>query len=401
MLLYCLGILKSALGILKPASYYTLSCRAGSGLQTESGKPEDKALFFSCQPDNMKDNLTETIEEKEHPTVIALDGMGGDFAPDEIVNGALQAASPSLRIKLTGQAERIDRYLSTVAGPARQWIEIIDAREVIGFDEEPAKAVRAKRNSSLVRACDEVAAGRADGIVSAGNTGAVMAAAMLGLRRIRGLKRPGLCAVIPTPGKPTLFIDVGANAEVRPIHLLEFATMAGIFAEDVLAVKNPSVGLVSIGEESIKGNETVLAAHRLLSEAPDINFYGNVEGRDIVRSVVDVVVTDGFTGNVCLKLMESTSSLIVEEVKKAAGHSTLAKIGGLLMRKELKKFKKSIDTEEFAGAYLLGVRGLVVICHGNSSSKAIASALRYAGRAAQRGFIGKLQERMSLDNRQL
>jgi glycerol-3-phosphate acyltransferase PlsX len=179
------------------------------------------------------------------------------------------------------------------------------------------------------------------------------------------------------------------------VHLLEFANMASIFAEDVLAISNPSVGLVSIGEESIKGNELVLEAHQLMASSPQLNFYGNVEGRDIVRNVVDVVVTDGFTGNVCLKLMESTSSLIVEEVKRAASRSLPAKIGGMLLRRQLNDFKKSIDTEEYGGAYLLGVRGLVVVCHGNSSRKAIASALKYAARASRQNLVSKLEERIA------
>ena len=328
-------------------------------------------------------------------TVIALDAMGGDFAPDEIVLGAAGIASPSLKVLLTGRPDEIERCLAAADPEARRFLEIIEAPEVIGFDEDPVKAVRAKTDSSLVAACRAVAEGRADGVVSAGNTGAMLAAAMFNLKRIKGLKRPGLCAVLPTPGKPTLFIDVGANAEVRPVHLLEFANMASIFAQDVLEVANPSVGLVSIGEESIKGNELVLEAHALMAASPFLNFYGNVEGRDIIRNVVDVVVTDGFTGNVCLKLMESTSSLIVEEVKKAAGRSLMAKLGGLLIKKELTDFKKSIDTEEFGGAYLLGVRGLAVVCHGNSSRKAIASALRYAARASEQRLISKLEERIS------
>lgn len=333
--------------------------------------------------------------EINKPTVIALDAMGGDYAPQEIVRGAGAVAGPSLKIRLMGQTREIESCLADLPAAARAHLEVVEAPEIIGFDEEPAKAVRAKDRSSLVMACADVAAGRADGVVSAGNTGAVMAAAMIKLRRIKGLKRPGLCAVIPTPGKPTLFIDVGANSEVRPVHLLEFANMASIFAEDVLGVVDPSVGLVSIGEESIKGDEVVLEAHRLMSLAPQLNFYGNVEGRDIVRNVVDVVVTDGFTGNVCLKLMESTSSLIVEEVKKAARRSLSARVGGLLLKKELTEFKRSIDAEEFGGAYLLGVRGLVVICHGNSSSRAISSALKFAARAAEQRLISKLEERIA------
>ena len=338
----------------------------------------------------------ETGQEKQ--TVLALDAMGGDFAPEETVLGAAAVAGPALKIFLTGRRAEIERCLaaagSALSGEARRHLEIVDASEVIGFDEEPTRAVRAKEDSSLVVAASLVAEGRADGMVSAGNTGAAMAAALIKLRRIKGLKRPGLCAVIPTPGKPTIFIDVGANSEARPGHLLEFASMASIFAREVLDVANPSVGIVSIGEESVKGNDLVLEAHRLMAATPELNFYGNVEGRDIVRNVVDVVVTDGFTGNVCLKLMESTSSLIVEEIRKAAGASLPARIGGLLLKKELADFKKSIDAEEFAGAYLLGVRGLVVVCHGNSSRKAIASALGYAARASRQNLVGKMETRI-------
>jgi glycerol-3-phosphate acyltransferase PlsX len=343
--------------------------------------------------------MNRTNEQKKSQVVIALDAMGGDFAPEEIVMGAAAVAGPELKILLAGRPADIERTLATagsgVSDEARRHLEIVPADEVIGFDEEPTKAVRAKESSSLVVACREVAEGRADGVVSAGNTGATMAAAMMKLRRIKGLKRPGLCAVLPTPGKPTIFIDVGANSEARPQHLLEFAGMASIFAQEVLEIADPTVGLVSIGEEQVKGNELVLETHRLLAESPGINFYGNVEGRDIVRNVVDVVVTDGFTGNVCLKLMESTSSLIVEEVKKAALRSLTAKVGGLLLKKELTEFKKSIDAEEFGGAYLLGVRGLVVVCHGNSSRKAIASALRTTARASKQNLVGKLEERIA------
>lgn len=321
--------------------------------------------------------------------------MGGDFAPEEIVLGAAAVASPSLKVLLSGHAAAIERCLAKADPASRPYLDIVIAPDVIGFDEEPAKAVRTKTDSSLVKACREVAEGRADGVVSAGNTGALMAAALLNLKRIKGLKRPGLCAVLPTPGKPTIFIDVGANSEAKPVHLLEFANMASIFAQEVLDIDRPSVGLVSIGEESIKGDEVVLEAHRLMAESSFLNFYGNVEGRDIVRNVVDVVVTDGFTGNVCLKLMESTSSLIVEEVKKAATSSLPAKLGGLLLKKELTDFKRSIDAEEFGGAYLLGVRGLAVVCHGNSSRKAIASALKYAARASEHRLISRLEERIT------
>lgn len=338
--------------------------------------------------------MNSSAPKQSKATTIALDAMGGDYAPEEVVMGAAAVAGPELKIMLSGSRPEIERWLAGVDQRRRDHIEIVEASEVIGFDEEPARAVRAKEDSSLVVACRQVSEGRADAMVSAGNTGAVMAAAMLNLRRIRGLKRPGLCAIIPAPERPTVFIDVGANAEVRPVHLLEFANMASIFAHEVLGVQSPSVGLLSIGEESIKGNDLVLEAHALLASSGHLNFYGNVEGRDIVRGVVDVVVTDGFTGNVCLKLMESTSSMIIEEIRKAANQSLMAKIGGMLLRPRLRQFRRSIDPEEYGGAYLLGVRGLVVICHGNSSRRAIASALKYAARASEHNLVTQLEGRL-------
>lgn len=328
-------------------------------------------------------------------TVISLDAMGGDHAPDEIVMGAAMVASPGIQVTLTGHQDEIERCLEGVDGGARQYINIVNATEVIGFDEEPVKAVRNKADSSLVAACMEVEQGRADGVVSAGNTGAMMAASMFKLKRIKGLLRPGLCAILPTPGKPTVFIDVGANAEVRPLHLLEFSHLASIFAEEVLGVERPSVGLLSIGEEAIKGNDLVLDAHSLLRESSHLNFFGNVEGHDIVNNVVDVIVTDGFTGNVCLKLMEGTSAVVVNSIKELALGSITGKIGGLFLKRHLKSFKDSIDPEVYSGAYLLGVRGLAVVCHGNSNRRAIANALKFTARAAEHSLVEKIEKRFA------
>ncbi|GBE57552.1 phosphate acyltransferase [bacterium BMS3Abin01] len=327
--------------------------------------------------------------------VIALDAMGGDQAPEVVVAGAVSAAGPDIKVILTGRTEEIERCLTGVDEEKRRHLEVVDAPDVIGFDEEPAKAVRGKPRSSLVAAVETVAQGRAGGIVSAGSTGATMAASLIKLRRLKGLKRPGLCVVIPTPGKPTVFIDVGANSEVRPAHLLEFANMASIFASEVLDISDPSVGLVSIGEESIKGNELVLEAHQLLAASPTLNFYGNIEGHDIVNNLVDVVVTDGFTGNVCLKLMEGTSLVVIEEIKKAARKGIASKLGGLLLKRNLGELKESIDPEVYSGAYLLGVRGLVVVCHGNSSSKAIANAVRITARAVEHEVVGRIGDRIA------
>lgn len=325
---------------------------------------------------------------------IAVDGMGGDYAPQEIVFGVADAVRQDLRVILTGPSREIGTcYLKLPDKQVIKFIKVVNTTQVIGFDDK-ASIVRHRVDSSLVRAVDQVASGDADGVVSAGNTGAVAMAAIMRLKSIKGV-RPGLLSILPTPNKPTLFMDVGGNAENKPEHLHDFAKMATIFATDIMDIPNPSVGLLSIGEEAVKGNSLVLGAYDLLEDDYFINFYGNIEGRDIVRNAVDIVVTDGFTGNVCLKLMESTSSLIIEEVKKAARKSTSAKIGGMLLKPQLQEFKESIDSETFGGAYLLGVNGLVVICHGNSSRKVIANAIRYAEKAAREGLVRKLQRALA------
>lgn len=323
---------------------------------------------------------------------IAIDAMGGDYAPEEIVQGALAVAGPELNIQLVGDVAQIEKVMVQFQKGATGYIDLIEAKDIINFDEEPVKAVKSKPDSSLVRSFMQVANGDADGVVSAGSTGAVLAASLMILKRIKGVKRPGLLSILPAPKGPTLFMDVGANNEAKPSHLLGFAEMATIFARDVMGLVNPTVGLLSNGEESVKGNDLVVEAHNLMARSSHINFYGNVEGRDVLRKTVDIVITDGFTGNVCLKLMEDTAGLMIEEVKKVAMSSFSSRLGGLLLKRKLRSFKKTIDPEEYGGAYLLGVRGLVVVCHGNSSKKAIANAITYAARAAKEQFTARLEE---------
>ena len=259
----------------------------------------------------------------------------------------------------------------------------------IANDEEPALAVRSKQDASIVQAARAVGDGRAEALVSPGPTGATLAAAVLYIKRIRGVHRPAVAALVPVPGgKPTLMLDVGANVEVRPEHLVQFAYMGATFMEAVVGVARPRVGLLSIGEEAKKGTADVVEAHVRLA-AGSLDFVGNIEGNDVTSGVVDVVVTDGFTGNVALKLMEGTASTVVAAIRDAVRSSPVSAFGGLLIRGRVGKLRRQIDPNSTGGAILLGVRRPVVIAHGKSSAEGIANALRLAQRAIDEGMIEK------------
>ena len=318
------------------------------------------------------------------PTV-ALDGMGGDRAPAEPVRGALEAATAGVHVILTGDAPALRAELDAQGYGGGMRLEIVQAPEVIGSDEEGARAVRAKPASSLVVACRLVAEGRARAFVSAGNTGAAMAAATLHLRRIPGVIRPGIAVVVPSARGQVILIDVGANADTRPEYLPQFALMARIMAADVLGIPEPRVGLLSIGEEAGKGNELVQAAFAAMDGTP--GFVGNVEGRDIPRGLVDVVVTDGFTGNVALKLYEGAGEMLFSEIRATFEGSLRGRAAGLLARPLLRALRHRFNEETTGGAFLLGVRGLVVIAHGNSNGRSIANAVRLAARGVGEGML--------------
>ena len=315
-------------------------------------------------------------------TRIAVDAMGGDRGPAEIVAGALEARSDGIEIVLFGDP-----------GIDARGLELKPASDVIGMHEKPAEAVRAKPDSSLVAAVRAVAEGTADAVVSAGNTGAALAAGLLELRRIPGVMRPAIAVPIPAQRGPSVLLDVGANADARAEHLLQFATMGSVFAEEMLEVTNPEVRLLSIGEEPEKGNQLVLEAHELL-RASDLNFKGNTEGRDILRGAADVVVTDGFTGNVALKLLEGTISTILDALRAEISATPTGKLGGLLIRPAARRLRHRLDPDTFGGAYLLGLRGLAVIAHGNSSRTAIANAIRLAARGVDHDVVGRLVSRL-------
>ena len=308
---------------------------------------------------------------------IAVDAMGGDRAPAEIIKGAVHAVQKySCEIVLVGDSEKIYGILNDVAGDKNFPITVCHADEVIQMNEHPADAVRAKKNSSIVVATNLVKSGECDAVLSAGSTGAAVAAAQLILKRIHGIGRPAIATPIPTPNGTTLLLDSGANVDSKPEHLIQSGIMGALYAEHVLNIKNPSVALLNIGEEETKGNEQSKETYQLLKNLSTINFAGNAEGRDIPRGKFDVVICDGFVGNVVLKFGEGLALTIMELLNE----ELIANGGAKLLGRELiaatfKNLSKCLDVSENGGAPLLGVNGYCVISHGSSDAKAICSAI--------------------------
>jgi len=325
------------------------------------------------------------------PIKIALDAMGGDFAPAQGVAGGLGAHRElGVEVVFVGPRERVDQAL-TAAG-AGKWAVIEDAPEVIAMDEHPAQAVRSKRASSIVRGIQLVAAGSAQGFVSAGNSGAVMAAALFGLHRIPGIDRPAIGSPVPTSsGRFCFLLDIGANADVRPEHLVQFALMGNIYAEWIMGIPQPRVALLSIGEEAEKGNQLVREAEPLL-KASGLNVVGNVEGKDIFRGAADVVVCDGFTGNVLLKTAEGAAEFLFRSIRDAVRGDPLAMLGGLLLRPKIRAVRRRADWREFGGALLLGVNRVAVIAHGRSDARAIRNAVRVARDAVADNIAARIAD---------
>jgi glycerol-3-phosphate acyltransferase PlsX len=313
---------------------------------------------------------------------VAVDALGGDRAPDEIVAGAAAAAADGVEPILFGP-----RGLDTLG------LRLVETEGTIEMDEPPVEAVRAKPESSLVRAVRAVADDEADTVVSAGSTGAMLAASLLHIRRLSGVHRPGIGVVLPARTGPSVLIDAGANADARPEHLLQFAHMGAVFAEEILGVPEPAVRLLSIGEEDEKGSQLVVDAHELLRDS-GLRFEGNVESRLLLEGGADVVVTDGFTGNVALKALEGTIRTILESLQSELGSSARGRLGGFLIRPAARRIRKRLDPETYGGAYLLGLRGLVVIAHGSSSRVAVANAIALAARGVEHEVVARLEERL-------
>ncbi len=310
---------------------------------------------------------------------IALDALGGDGAPEPEVAGAIEAAKTlNVRIKLVGDRETVAAELRKHPGHEGLAIEIVHASERITMEDSPAKAARSKKDSSVHVASRLVAAGEAHGFVSAGNTGACMAIAKMVLGKIRGVDRPALSGVLPTlTGRPVVLVDVGANVDCSPEMLMQFAVMGELYSRVVLKVANPRVGLLSIGEEEHKGNELTRSATPLLKELP-IQFVGNVEGGDIYSGTADVIVCDGFVGNVALKVSEGVAEMIKGLLDESFRTSLVRKFGYLLSRGAYRDLRKRIDYSEYGGAALLGVQGVAIVCHGRSDANAIKNAIRVA-----------------------
>jgi glycerol-3-phosphate acyltransferase PlsX len=322
---------------------------------------------------------------------IALDVMGGDNAPHEVVAGAVLAAREyAIAVSLVGKPDVIARELSKhdVRGLK---LPIVPASEVIEMDDKPATAVRAKKDSSMVVACQLVKAGKADAFVTCGNTGGALAAGILHIGRMKGIQRPALITPFPTQTGFCLLLDVGANVDSRPEHLQQFAVMGSIYSKRIMGVRSPTVRILSNGEEQGKGSQLVLEAVALLEKTPGITFLGNIEGRDIVNDLADVVVTDGFTGNVLIKTAEGVGKLIRTILVEELTASPISSLGGLLAKSALRRLSRRIDDSEFGGAVLLGLSNLVVVAHGRSNANAVRHAIRVAKQSIDYKIVNEIQ----------
>lgn len=327
---------------------------------------------------------------------IALDIMGGDLGPRATIEGAylyLKEAPKDDQILLIGDENLIKEQLKHIPAKFRERMPIVHAPENIGMNESPTEAFKKKPDSSMVVGLNLHARGEADAFVSAGHTGAQMAGSLLTLKRIPGVKRPAIGSFLPSEKGLVFLIDVGANVDCKPLHLLQFAMMADIFLSEVFNQKNLKIGLLSIGEEEKKGNAVVLEAHRMFKEKLP-NFYGNVEGRDIFKGTTDIIVCDGFVGNVLLKMAESVMGMIIKGIKRSIGANLFTNLGAFLVKPAFSELKKSYDYEEYGGVPLLGVNGNSVICHGSSSAKAIDNALKVAKNMAMKNVNHLIAEKL-------
>jgi glycerol-3-phosphate acyltransferase PlsX len=315
---------------------------------------------------------------------IAVDAMGGDHGPAVVVEGAVAAVREfGASVVLVGDTAAIERELARLEAP--KGVEVRHASQVVGMGESPSQALRRKRDSSLRVAAELVRDGDASAFVSAGNTGAAMAVAMFVVGVLRGVDRPAIAAVLPNLKRFTVLLDVGANVDPKPWHLFQFAVMGHVYARDILGIERPRVGLLSVGEEEGKGNELTKEAYEQLKDS-SLNFIGNVEGRDIYNGHCDVVVADGFTGNVALKISESLAEMVGAMIREELTRDLRSRIGAALARPAFDRFKKRVDYAEMGGAPLLGIDGAAIICHGASPVKAIKNAVRVAGEWAKAGL---------------
>jgi glycerol-3-phosphate acyltransferase PlsX len=326
---------------------------------------------------------------------IAVDAMGGDFAPRSIIDGALSAARHlDLGLLLAGPAEPIRAELSRHPDADRLDIRILDAPDVVEMHESPAAALRRKPRASIRVAAESVANGEAAALVSAGHTGATVVAAHGAFGMLSSADRPALAATIPAGDRLGILLDVGANVGCRPPHLLQFAAMGAVYAKVSLGIDEPRIGLLSIGEEESKGTELVREAHRLLKES-SLNFVGNIEAREVYKGGADVIVCDGFTGNIALKVSEGLVDTIERLLEQELSRTFSGMVGSLLSRRAFRRFRRRLDYAEYGGAPLLGVAGICFVCHGRSSAKAIRNAVLTAHRFATAGFLQRVERELA------
>lgn len=331
-------------------------------------------------------------------TKVALDAMGGDNAPQAVVQGAVDVAlkREDIKILLVGQEDVVNAELQKYTYP-KERIEVVHASEVIETAEPPVMAIRKKKDSSIVVALNMVKKGEADAFVSAGSSGAVLVGGQLIVGRIKGVERPPLAPLMPTEKGVSLLIDCGANVDARPSHLLQFAKMGSIYMKNVMGIENPRVAIVNIGAEEEKGNALVKETFPLLKECDDINFIGSIEAREIPHGGADVIVCEAFVGNVILKLFEGVGAVLLSEVKKGLMTSLRSKIGALLIKPALKETMKSFDASEYGGAPLLGLNGLVVKTHGSSTAKEIANSIVQCVTFKEQDISGKIKESIQMN----
>ncbi len=324
---------------------------------------------------------------------IAVDAFGSDNAPYPEVEGAVQAIREDLceQIILVGAEAVLKQELGKYIYPADRII-IVDAPDRISMDDSASQSVRSKPDSSLVKTIELHKSGQADAAVSAGNTGAVMAASLLSYGRIKNVQRPAIAGSFPTQKNHEIILDIGANVDCTAEHLVQFAKLGSLYAKFLLQVEHPRVSLLNIGEESAKGNLLVKEVHQLLSENKEINFIGNIEGKDVLKGITDVIVCDGFVGNVMLKTIEGAAISIFELLKEQFNKDWVAKLGAMLSYPVYSYLKKKLDHTEYGGAMLIGLNGLTIVTHGRSNAKAMKNAVKFAVRSAQSGFVAHAQE---------
>jgi len=347
---------------------------------------------------DLRNNNTNNIKQSfyfmnsEPKNIVILDAEGGDYAPTEILKGAREAKELyDCHIILTGAKDKLEKSLKELQINPLDF-EIVNCSQEVLMNDHPGDVVKNKKDSSIYVGTKITSENPNSAFVSAGNTGAVMASALINIKRIQGILRPAIAVVIPLSDKKIVLIDSGANSDCKPQYLVQFAKMGKIFAQNIMKIENPKIGLANVGSEEEKGNELAIQSHHLLKNIKDIDFIGNVEGRDIFEGVCDVVVCDGFIGNILLKSMEGIANLFFNEIKRILKANIASKISAIFLKNSLLKMKKKFDYEEYGGSFLIGINGIVIIAHGSSKAKAIKNAIGVAIEGQNYSLVEKIAE---------